>query len=67
MSKAGPFARLPSEIALSLAEAKDVLFALDVADSYAVGHEVPVVDRAIRLVSGKLWPELGDLLEDDDQ
>ena len=67
MPDAGPFARLPDEIVLSLAEASDVLFALDVANAHATGDEAAGVRQAIRLVTRKLWPELGHLLEDDDR
>ena len=65
MSNERPFAELPDEIALTRDELAVVLFALDVADDADVNDEdAAKVRRAIRLLTTKLWPELGDLLGD---
>ena len=65
----GPFANLPDEITLTRDELAVVLFALDVVDDAATGLEEDAakVRRAIRLLTAKLWPELGDLLNDDEE
>lgn len=44
-----------------------MLFALDVADVGARGDEAIAVRKAIRVITTKLWPELGDLLDGDEQ
>lgn len=63
-----PLAELPDEIVLSRDEAALVLFGLDVLDDAAVDPpEAAKVTRAIHLLTAKLWPDLGDLLEDDDE
>jgi len=42
-----------------------VLFALDLTETADLGEaERAAVRRAIRLITAKLWPELGDLLGD---
>lgn len=62
----GPIAYLPEEIKLTHDEAATVLFALDVVDSAAPDPEdAETVRRAVRLLTRKLWPELGDLLDDE--
>ena len=61
-----PFAELPADISLTREEVGIVLFALDVleqADVDPVGAER--VRRAVRLLTAKLWPELGDILDDE--
>jgi hypothetical protein len=64
----GPIAELPDEITLDRDEAATVLFALDVVEE---SHIEPVrrakVRRAVRLLTRKLWPDLGDLLDEDDE
>jgi hypothetical protein len=61
-----PFARLPDEVRLTRDEISVVLFALDLMASADLGEsERASVRRAIRLITSKLWPELGDLLEDE--
>lgn len=61
-----PFARLPDQVTLTRDEISVVLFALDVTESAGLGApERASVRRAIRLITGKLWPELGDLLDDE--
>jgi len=62
-----PLARLPDEIALTRDEAAIVLFGLDVVEQADVNqHDAIKVTRAVNLVTGKLWPDLGDLLDDDE-
>lgn len=49
-------------------EAALILFGLDVVDHADVDtEETAKVTRAVRLLTAKLWPDLGDLLDDDDQ
>lgn len=61
-----PLARLPAEIVLTRDEAAVVLFGLDVVDQADVHSEDAVkVTRAVNLMTAKLWPDLGDLLDDD--
>ena len=64
-----PLFQLPDHIRLDLAEAGDVLGALDEAVELAEpGTEVHrEMLRVTRLITRKLWPELGDLLDDDDR
>lgn len=63
-----PFTHLPDEITLTRDELAVLLFALDVVDEDDVNDEdVAKVRRAIRLLTTKLWPELGDLLGDDQE
>jgi hypothetical protein len=45
-----------------------VLFALDVVEEADVNPaDAAKVRRAIRLLTAKLWPELGDLLGDGEE
>lgn len=61
-----PLARLPDEIVLTRDEAAIVLFGLDVVDQADVHSEDALkVTRAVNLMTVKLWPDLGDLLDDD--
>ena len=61
-----PIADLPDEITLTRDEAAVVLFALDVVDSaVSEPEEAEKVRRAVRLLTRKLWPKLGDLLDDE--
>ncbi len=61
-----PIADLPDEITLTRDEAAVVPFALDVVDSaVSEPEETEKVRRAVRLLTRKLWPELGDLLDDE--
>jgi len=63
-----PFAHLPDEVTLTRDELAVILFALDVVEVADVDPaEVAKVRRAIRLLTTKLWPELGDLLGDDQE
>ncbi len=63
-----PIVDLPDEITLTRDEAAIVLFALDVVDS-AVSErgDAEKVTRAVRLLTRKLWPELGELLDDGEE
>jgi hypothetical protein len=61
-----PFARLPDQIILDRHEVAIVLYALDLVEFAAL----PTADRArvrkaIRLVTSKLWSELGGILDED--
>jgi len=68
MSDEPPFAHLPDEITLTRDELAVVLFALDVVEDAEVEPaDQAKVQRAIRLLTTKLWPELGDLLGDDQE
>lgn len=63
-----PLARLPDEVTLTRDEAARILFGLDVVDHAEVGTEdAAKVARAVRLLTAKLWPDLGELLDEDDQ
>jgi hypothetical protein len=60
------FARLPDQVTLSRDEVAVVLFALDVVEDVTVALvEATKVRQAVVLLTGKLWPELGGLLDDD--
>lgn len=62
-----PLAELPDEVTLTRDELAVVLFALDVVEEADVDQETTTkVRRAIRLLTAKLWPELGDLLDDEE-
>lgn len=67
MSDDDPLVRLPDEVVLSRDEVAIVLAALDVSEGLADRSDEPLVRGAIRLLTAKLWPELGDLLGDDEQ
>lgn len=60
------FAYLPEHIELDLGEAAQVLTALDVGLALAAGQEREHVESAIGIITNKLWPELGDLLGEDE-
>ena len=63
-----PFAELPDEATFTRDELAVVLFAPDVVEEANVDPEdAAKVRRAIRLLTAKLWPELGDLLGDDEE
>jgi len=63
-----PLAQLPDSITLTRDEISVVLFSLDLSESAELGEpERASVRRAIRLITAKLWPELGDLLGDEGQ
>jgi hypothetical protein len=62
-----PLAELPGEISFTLAEVADTLFAIDLAvERTDPGSSDRRAARRIqRLITSKLWPELGRLLGDD--
>jgi hypothetical protein len=63
----GPLARLPEEIVLTRDEAAIVLFGLDVVEQVEVSADEAVrVTQAVYLMTAKLWPDLGDLLDEDE-
>jgi hypothetical protein len=59
---------LPETITLSLREAGEILFALDLAaEQVDLGEDGrQQVLRARRMVTAKLWPDLGRLLDEPD-
>ena len=62
-----PFAHLPDEVVLTRDELAFVLFALDVVEGAEVASDARAkVRRAVRLLTHKLWPELGGLLDDEE-
>ena len=62
-----PIAEFPDDITLTRNEAAIVLSGLDVVEATDIDtEEAAKVRRAVRLVATKLWPELGDLLDDED-
>lgn len=68
VSSEEPFVRLPDRIELTLAEAGELLEVLDIAVATArTGAERTAARAAGEMITAKLWPELGDLLEDDGQ
>ena len=68
MSRDDPFVRLPDHIELSLAEASELLEVLDIAATTArTDEERLAVREAVRMITARLWPELGDLLDGDDE
>lgn len=63
-----PFVRLPDHIELTFAEAGQLLEVLDAAATTARSDEERrALLEAVRVVTSKLWPELGDLLDGDDE
>lgn len=66
VSSEEPYVRLPDRIELTLAETGELLEVLDVAVATARTHgERTAAREAAEMITAKLWPELGDLLEDD--
>jgi hypothetical protein len=69
MPRGERFAELPERITLDLSEIAVVLGALDRAadrlDPESDDHRA--VRSATRLITAKVWPELGDLLGEDDE
>jgi hypothetical protein len=64
-----PFARLPECIDLDLVEVAELLGALDEAaeltDRGTEAHRS--IRAATRLLTGKVWPELGELSDGDER
>lgn len=65
----GPLAKLPDEVTFDLGEIADILFVVDLAvDRTAPGSsEHDDARRAQWLITSKLWPELGELLNDNEE
>lgn len=63
-----PMAELPDEVAFTLDEVGLLLFAVDIAVERALqgGNEHAAATRAQRLITSRLWPGLGSLLDDDE-
>lgn len=60
-----PFAELPDQLTLTRDEVAVVLLSLDSLDEAGLSpDDAAKVRRAIRLLTSKLWPELGELLDD---
>lgn len=68
MSSDEPYVRLPDLIELTLAEAGELLEVLDVAVATARTEGERIAAREVaEMITAKLWPELGVLLNDDDE
>lgn len=68
MAPQDPYVELPERIELSLDEVTAVLEVLDIAEVAARTEAERAAARgAIRIVTAKLWPELGDLLDGDEE
>ena len=68
MSRDDPFVRLPDHIELTPAEAGQLLEVLDVAAANVrTDDESSAVRDAVRMITENLWPELGELLDGDDE
>jgi hypothetical protein len=68
VSSEDPYVRLPDHIELSLAEAGQLLEVFDIAATAArTDVERAAVDDAAHMITIKLWPELGDLLDGDEE
>ena len=69
MSNGHAVAHLPDTIALSLGEAADLLFlldrALEMGEPGSAYHQA--IRSGIRLLTHKVWPELGHLLDEDEE
>lgn len=63
----GPVADLPEQVSFELAELAQLLFAIDLAVEATVPGtpEHRAARTAQRLMTVRLWPELGALLDDD--
>jgi hypothetical protein len=62
-----PLVELPDHIELSLQEVTAVLEVLDQAEATARTEAERLAAReAIQLITAKLWPDLGDLLDSDE-
>jgi hypothetical protein len=62
-----PLVELPDEVTFDLGEIADVLFVVDLAVDRTApdSREHQEARHAQRLITTKLWPELGELLNDD--
>lgn len=67
VSSDDPYVQLPDHIELSLAEAGAVLEVLDIAAAAGRSEdELMAVAEVARMITAKLWPEFGDLLDGDE-
>jgi hypothetical protein len=67
MSTDPPLHELPDHVTFDLRETAVLLGALDAAMDVPVPRHVEVrLLDAVRLVTAKLWPELGELLDDEE-
>jgi hypothetical protein len=64
-----PIAELPYEVTFTLDQAATLLFVADIAvERTAEGSaDHAVARRAQRLITSQLWPDLGELLDDEDE
>lgn len=69
MGRGAPIAELPDGVTLTLDEVAILLFVADTAvERTPEGSSEHVrARRAQRLITSRLWPELGELLDDDDR
>lgn len=68
LSAGDPYVRLPERVELTLAEAASCWRVLDVAVVTARTDDERAAARdAAEMITAKLWPELGDLLDGDDE
>jgi hypothetical protein len=64
-----PIAELPDEVTFTLDQAATLLFVADIAvERTAEGSaDHAMARRAQRLITSRLWPDLGELLDDEDE
>lgn len=64
-----PEVELPAVIELTLDEAAELLIALDRSVELSVvgSADQQRFRRQVRMVTGKLWPDLGQLLDEDEE
>lgn len=63
-----PLVRLPDVVCFSLAEAGRILLAVDMAVLHAPpgGRAAMIARRAQILLTGRLWPELGRIIGEEE-
>lgn len=66
MSDEPPLTELPDDVTFTLEEVADLLFVVDIAVEYAMrGSDERTISRRVqRLITARLWPDLGELLGD---
>lgn len=68
MTRHDALVELPDHIQLTLDEVTAVLEVLDMAEATAPSDDERSAARgAIRVITSKLWPDLGDLLAPDEE
>lgn len=67
MASGSPLAELPDEVTFSLDEVADILFVVDLAVASVTpgSDDYPAARRVQRLITARLWPDLGAMLEDE--